>query len=257
MTPSSPGESSDFGGVDPWDVGGLRNGNASHEGPRLPLTMADAYQSFQELESKEREGEDWVREYINRGSRILVMAPHGGWIEPFTAELARAVAGNDLSFYTFQGLKKRGNEKLHLTSHLFDEPLAQRAASSALWVLAIHGERSPDRSFVMVGGLWGTFRKRLAEAFTDAGISVEGPRQGLGGANPRNICNRGQSGAGGQLEISEGLRRALRKDQEGLRRFVELVRGVLFQVEHEENLPALVNREVRNKLKTGKKNPGR
>ena len=195
--------------------------------------MADAYQSFQELESKEREGEDWAREYIDRGSRILVMAPHGGWIEPFTAELARTVAGNDLSLYTFQGLKESGNEKLHLTSHRFDEPLAQQAVSSALWVLAIHGERSPDRSFVMVGGLWGTFRKRLAEAFTDAGISVEGPRQGLGGANPRNICNRGQSGAGGQLEISEGLRRALRVDQEGLRRFVELVRGVLFQVESE------------------------
>ena len=195
--------------------------------------MPDTYQSFPHLESQEREGEDWAREYINRESRILVMAPHGGWIEPFTAELARAVAGNDLSLYTFQGLKGRGNQKLHLTSHRFDEPLALGAASSALWVLAIHGERSPDRSFVMVGGLWDSLRERLVEAFAEAGIAVESPRRGLGGVNPRNICNRGQSGAGVQLEISEGLRRALRKDPAELRRFVDLVRGALFQVESE------------------------
>jgi len=195
--------------------------------------MPDTYQSFPELESQEREGEDWAREYINRESRILVMAPHGGWIEPFTAELARAVAGNDLSFYTFQGLKDRGNQKLHLTSHRFDEPLALRAASSALWVLAIHGERSPDRSFIMVGGLWDSLRERLVEAFSEAGVSVEGPRQGLGGVNPKNICNRGQSGSGVQLEISEGLRRALRRNPEQLHHFAEVVRGTLFQVESE------------------------
>jgi phage replication-related protein YjqB (UPF0714/DUF867 family) len=195
--------------------------------------MPDTYRSFLELESKEREGEDWAREYIDRGSRILIMAPHGGWIEPFTAELARAVAGNDLSLYTFQGLKAKGNEMLHLTSHRFDEPLALRATSSALWVLAIHGERSPDRISVMVGGLWQPFRKRFVEAFEEAAILVEGPRHGLGGVNPGNICNRGQSGAGGQLEISEGLRRDLREDEGELRRFVELVRGVLFEVERE------------------------
>lgn len=195
--------------------------------------MPDAYDSFQELESREREGEDWAREYIHRGSRVLVMAPHGGWIEPFTAELARAVAGNDLSVYTFQGLKESGNEKLHLTSHRFDEPLAHQAVSSAHWILAIHGERSPDRSFVMVGGLWSFFRERLVRAFEEAGIPVEGPRKGLGGVNPKNICNRGLSGAGAQLEISGALRRALRKDPDELCRFVGLVREVLFQVERE------------------------
>ena len=212
-----------------WTAGALVAGETESS----PLSMPDSYQSFPELESQEREGEDWAREYINRESRILVMAPHGGWIEPFTAELARAVAGNDLSFYAFQGLKDRGNKKLHLTSHLFDEPLALRAASSALWVLAIHGERSPDRSFVMVGGLWDSLRERLVETFAEAGISVEGPRRGLGGVNPRNICNRGQAGAGAQLELSEGLRRVLRKNPEELRQFVELVRGALFQVERE------------------------
>jgi phage replication-related protein YjqB (UPF0714/DUF867 family) len=161
------------------------------------------------------------------------MAPHGGWIEPFTAELARAVAGNDLSYYAFQGLKSKGNQQLHLTSHRFDEPLALRAASSAQWVLAFHGERTSEREFVMVGGLWGPFRERVVEALQEAGIPVEGPRDGLGGVNPNNICNRGQSGTGGQLELSEGLRKSLREDSAKLQRFVGAVRGVLGQVEEE------------------------
>ncbi|MGD2121806.1 MAG: poly-gamma-glutamate hydrolase family protein [Gemmatimonadota bacterium] len=193
--------------------------------------MPDTYQSFGELASYEREGEDWTRDFVDRGSRILIMAPHGGWIEPFTAELARGVAGNDMSFYAFQGLKDRGNSKLHLTSHRFDEPLALRAVSSAQWVLAIHGEKSSWESFVMVGGLWDAFRKRMTAAFREAGIRVERPRDGLGGVNPDNICNRGESGTGGQLEISEGLRESLRADPETFRSFVELVRGVLLNAE--------------------------
>jgi phage replication-related protein YjqB (UPF0714/DUF867 family) len=193
--------------------------------------MADSYPSFQDLERNEREGEDWIREYVNRSSGVLVMAPHGGWIEPFTSELARAVAGNDFSFYTFQGLKRAGNEALHLTSHRFDEPLGVSAASAARWVVAIHGERSSNREFVMVGGLWTAFRERVQTEFTQAGIPVEGPRDGLEGVNPGNICNRGQTGMGGQLEISEGLRRTLRTDPVELRAFVDLVRGVLTEME--------------------------
>ena len=193
--------------------------------------MIDTYQNFQELETHEREGEDWTREYVNRGSNILVMAPHGGWIEPFTAELAVAIAGNDLSLYAFQGLKSRENEKLHLTSHRFDDPLALGAASAALWVLTVHGERDPSREFVMVGGLWDQFRKGMVGALEGAGITVMEPREGLGGKNPLNVCNRGSSGVGGQLEISEGLRNNLRKNPDQLLLFVELVRGVLFEVE--------------------------
>jgi phage replication-related protein YjqB (UPF0714/DUF867 family) len=193
--------------------------------------MTDRYRSFSELESNENEGEDWSREYVKRGSRILVMAPHGGLIEPFTAELARAIAGNDLSFYAFQGLKRAGNHTLHLASHRFDEPLALQAVSSALWALAIHGEKTSGRNFVMVGGLWEDFRQRMARAFVAAGFPVEGPREGLGGENPSNICNRARSGTGGQLEVSEGLRRTLRRDPAEFRRFVEVVRGTLDEVE--------------------------
>lgn len=186
--------------------------------------MRDYYQSFGELEKQEREGEDWTRELVSRDPDILILAPHGGWIEPYTAEIARAVAGNDLSFYAFQGLKDGKNDRLHLTSHRFDEPLGLQAALSARWVLGIHGERSSPGEFVMVGGLWTRFREEVTGALDGAGINVVSPRPGLDGLNPANICNRGLSGAGGQLEISEGLRRRLRKKPDELFRFVESVR---------------------------------
>ena len=90
--------------------------------PQAPLRedgppVSDSYGSFAELAIGEAEGRDWVRLYLDRGSRFLVMAPHGGWIEPYTTELAQAIAGEDFSFYTFKGVKERGNRHLHLTSH--------------------------------------------------------------------------------------------------------------------------------------------
>ena len=85
----------------------------------------------------------------------------------------------------------------------------------------------------MLGGLWNPFRARLGNVLVDAGIEVKGPRPGLEGVNPANICNRGQSGAGGQMEVSEGLRPSLRDDPTRLRWFADLVRSVLVSVEKE------------------------
>ena len=50
------------------------------------------------------------------------MAPHGGGIEPGTTEIAEAVAGHEHTFYSFSGVKARGNSVLHITSSRFDEP---------------------------------------------------------------------------------------------------------------------------------------
>jgi len=192
---------------------------------------SDTYRSFQELQEAEREGEAWVREYLDRGSRVLVLAPHGGWIEPQTTELARAVAGQDLSFYSFIAMKDRGNERLHLTSHRFDDPVALEAARRADWVLAIHGERTRGEFFVMVGGGHRQLRASLEDALVQAGFTLKKPREGLGGLRSDNICNRGGEGGGGQLEISEGLRKQFQEQPRYLERFVRAVRGVLIPLE--------------------------
>jgi phage replication-related protein YjqB (UPF0714/DUF867 family) len=196
--------------------------------------VGDSYRSFAELAEHEVEGNDWVRFYRNRGSRLLVMAPHGGWIEPSTTELAQAIAGEEFSFYTFQGLKGGGNQALHLTSHRFDEPVALAAVSQADQVVAIHGERSSE-AFVMVGGGGAELRNAVAGALGDAGFSVVEPRPGLRGMNPENICNRGLLGGGIQLEISEGLRAQLRENPGDQSQFVDSVRKVLLEAESESS----------------------
>lgn len=195
--------------------------------------MPDVYRNFQELQKRELEGRDWERTYLDRGSRILVMAPHGGGIEPFTAELACEIAGKTFSVYTFRGLKPSRNRALHLTSHRFDEPLAQRALWQADAALAIHGEKSLHDSFVMVGGLWTDLKEELTLRLAKEGFGVLEPRRGLAGRRKENVCNRGRSGWGGQLEISAGLRRRL-SEEEALRgRFVAAVRTALLKLERE------------------------
>ena len=193
--------------------------------------MIERYRRFLELERVEKEGVAWSREYVDRGSATLIMAPHGGWIEPFTARLAAAIAREDLSWYAFRGLKEQGNQSLHITSHRFDEPLALEAAGRARWVVAIHGEKTRHQGFVMVGGLWNVFRAEATRALADRGFAIEDAREGLGGVNPKNICNRGQAGIGGQLELSEGMRRALHRDGSARRAFANGVRAALAAAE--------------------------
>ncbi len=189
--------------------------------------VTDRYRSFSELQAREPEGESWVLEYEPRGSRILVMAPHGGWIEPYTTELAAAIAGEELDFYSFEGIRPRGARGLHLTSHHFDEPVALKAASRVDAVLAVHGERTGDQAFVMVGGGGTDLVQAVARRLRGDGFLLLPPRPGLEGRNPENICNRGAGGGGVQLELSEGLRRALRRDASLQDAFVEAVRSVL------------------------------
>jgi phage replication-related protein YjqB (UPF0714/DUF867 family) len=79
--------------------------------------MADRYTSFEDLAKAEVEGQDYqVRLRNVEGGRAVIIAPHGGGIEPGTSEIADAIADNDFSFYAFEGLKAWANGPLHVTS---------------------------------------------------------------------------------------------------------------------------------------------
>ena len=58
-----------------------------------------SYTNFRELADHEVEGQDYRIRVELREPRVLIMAPHGGKIEPTTAEVAEAIAGMDYSFY--------------------------------------------------------------------------------------------------------------------------------------------------------------
>jgi phage replication-related protein YjqB (UPF0714/DUF867 family) len=137
----------------------------------------------------------------------LVLAPHAGGIEPGTSELAEAIAARTCSLYMFEGLKRTNNCDLHITSTHFDEPDCLIALGRSDTVLAIHGEDS-DTSVTYIGGRDREGRERIATALRAAGFVVQDvDRPHLAGEAPENICNRGRSGAGVQLEITAGLRR--------------------------------------------------
>ena len=184
----------------------------------------DKYCDFAELSLHEREDEDFERSYRDRESPVLVAAPHAGGIEPYTGWLAARIAREDLSLYCFRGLKQSENRDLHLTSTRFDEPIGVQAATTAQTVLAIHGEQTHEEEFVMVGGLDDAMRDQIAEQLVAGGFSIRQPSSSLAGASRCNICNRGTSGRGVQLEVSRGLRQRLRSDDDLAERFVLAIR---------------------------------
>lgn len=174
---------------------------------RTQTLGADAYRIFSELGAVEVAGKDFrIAFHVVPGASTAVVAPHGGGIEPGTTEIARAIAGNDLSFYSFEGLKPDGNGRLHIKSTNFDEPTAITVVQGAMRVVSIHGESS-SAPVVFIGGKDRALLELLTAALMAQGFVVhEHPDPGLQGVDTANLCNRGNSGAGVQMELSAGLR---------------------------------------------------
>lgn len=166
----------------------------------------DKYRDFFHLRDHELKDVDYC--IRNRSvSGVLILAPHGGGIEPGTSELAEAIADGDHSLYLFEGLKDAGNGELHITSSTFDEPTCLAMMARADRVVTIHGE-GRDEAFVFIGGLDKVGIERMSVSLESSGFAVRPPDKAhLKGHSPTNVCNRGRSGAGVQLEITEGLRR--------------------------------------------------
>ncbi len=186
--------------------------------------MASSYQSFKDLATHEVEGQDYRIRVELRDPNVLIMAPHGGKIEPTTGEIAEAIAGSVYSSYVFEGLKTDGNGVLHIESHLFDEPRALEAVEKAEVVITVHGQLNQKDEFVMIGGLHDHLRLEVQQQLEATGFQARPPTEGLMGTDPMNICNRGKSKQGIQLEVSRKARDLLRSDGDRLRVFAKAMR---------------------------------
>lgn len=167
------------------------------------------YRSYRELTINERRGRDYIVQTRPGRTGLLVMAPHGGGIEPGTDNLARALAGRHHALYSFIGLKPCGNRVLHLASHRFDEPVALRMARPAQWILTLHGCALADATIRVGGGdrAGGRLFQRCLHTF---GFRARISRHDyLAGRHPANLCNRGRGRRGVQLEIARDLREPL------------------------------------------------
>ncbi|WP_339766395.1 poly-gamma-glutamate hydrolase family protein [uncultured Pseudosulfitobacter sp.] len=170
--------------------------------------MADRYDTFEDLAADLQEGVDYRIRSSDRGTSVVLLAPHGGTIEPETAEIAEAIAGSDLSFYAFEALKSGAHGDFHITSHRFDEPGAVGLVGKADTSVAIHGRKDGDDDAVWLGGRATALRDAIGAALREAGFDAT-PNKRLPGVHKMNICNRTRSGAGVQLELSRSLRRRL------------------------------------------------
>ena len=173
--------------------------------------MADKYHSFGQLEKKERPDHFTIFEHWGTKG-VAIIAPHGGGIETGTSEIAKGIAGKEHSLYCFEGRRQSKNGDLHITSTRFDEPTGVELVNQAEKVVAIHG-CADKKEIVFVSGLDHELKNRIRNSLMAAGFRVEEPAASdMQGTQLSNICNRGKSKRGVQIEVSEGLRRAMFED---------------------------------------------
>jgi phage replication-related protein YjqB (UPF0714/DUF867 family) len=167
----------------------------------------DKYPNFEALRQSEKVGSDFEITAVQRlGAKAIVIAPHGGGIEPLTSEIAREIAGESLSYYSFQGKKAKNNRDLHITSHRFDEPRGVELVQAHNWVVAIHGCKG-DQPRVLLGGRDKALLNEIAQELANRGVPCETQGHDFPGMEPMNICNRGSAGLGVQVELTMPFRK--------------------------------------------------
>jgi phage replication-related protein YjqB (UPF0714/DUF867 family) len=169
--------------------------------------LSDGFTGYADLARQQREGTDYrivVRE--RSGSAVALLAPHGGRIEEVTSEVATAVAGEEFNLYLFEGIRPSHNYvNLHLTSHRFDEPRCLALLRRCDHVVALHG-CAGEEPHVLLGGRDLALKAAIGRALRREGLEVQLEGHRFPAAHAGNICNRGRSGRGVQVEMTTALR---------------------------------------------------
>jgi len=167
----------------------------------------------------------------NVETQKIVMAIHGGGIEPGTSEIALAAAGyhpatlmpatdgqglHDL--WIFEGLLKKGNDNLHVTASNYNEPIATELVQNARRCISLHGctdtqARVSDAhplGLIQIGGRDLEFRNLVLAELMAAGVPAEMTNNdNLKGEETENIGNETQLGGCVQLEMGTSYRASL------------------------------------------------
>jgi phage replication-related protein YjqB (UPF0714/DUF867 family) len=191
----------------------------------------DRFRSYHDLAAVYSRGQDFdvsARTGLTNSS-VLILAPHGGRIEIRTAEIADATAAHDYSCYLFEAkLRKNNRKEMHIASELYDVPEALTAVTSGEVVVAVHGRSDgDDTEKTWIGGLNQELSKRIGDALNSAGFQVLFDPPKFKGIHPNNICNRGLTKEGVQLEIPLSLRERFRDDHDHERAYVLCLRAAI------------------------------
>lgn len=164
------------------------------------------YNNYVELAAEHELNVDYEIVWNLVDLRLAFYGIHGGSIEPGSDEMVRALAGEQVegprySSYRFRGIMPSGNTALHITSTSFDEPQALRLLEQVQTIVAIH-RMTASTPIIWVGGLDLFLRDRIIDALNAADFDAAIPPNGdLAGSDPDNICNRGLTSEGVQIEF--------------------------------------------------------
>lgn len=162
----------------------------------------------------------------------LVLTPHGGGIELHTSLITLAIADNNLDAYLFEGIMRKGNKELHVTSENFDDDVAIEMLKTKRTVVAIHGrEDDGDPDTVYLGGLDAELITTIEQRLQQAEFKTKDDGHKFPGIKRSNIVNRGATGKGTQLELPLSLRKVLAKEPALLAKFKDAVREAIHAVD--------------------------
>lgn len=189
--------------------------------------MIDTFATFEDLEKQMVEDKDYRIMTRSSESPYMIVAIHGGNIEPFTSNVASLIAGTEYNLYLFEGIREQGNLQLHIGSRYFDEPRLKDMVRSTEVVISIHGQRDQEEEFIMVSGLHDELVGKVIDHVREVGIDVRPFEEKFSPRDIQNICNTGTSGGGVEIEISRKLRDALREDEGMCRLFTNAIRHAI------------------------------
>lgn len=188
------------------------------------LSSYDFYDSVAEIRRQNRENVDFSIKYELRSSYVAIFAIHGGDIERGTSEIAEKIAGEDWSYYFFEGYGEDA-KKYHVTSAKFDDLTALEIAAASKLGISFHAQRGTGEQ-ICVGGANTEAAALVARNLTEAGFPTEYPCRRMPGRSPVNIVNR-PCLHGVQLEITQSLLDKLAIDSVYSDRFRTIIRNSL------------------------------
>ena len=161
-----------------------------------------------ELENQTVEGVDWKKETRDNGTKVLIVAPHGGNIEQGTTEVTKALANKgDYDYFSFEAMRSKNNSDLHVTSTHYDDATLNQMIENRTATISIHGAAGTEQ-IVYLGGPDSALRDEIEAQLKSRGFKVLVPPAYLGGQNDKNFINRQDGTTGVQLELTTALRKA-------------------------------------------------
>lgn len=161
----------------------------------------DIYPSLVSLKKHLRKNEDYRIRCRDRASIATIVAPHGGYIEPGTSALARAIAAADYSLFDFQGLRRQNSMDLHVTATRFRDPALTRLLKSSRVAVSVHGMGNQGHKDIWLGGRNTRLKSLVLNELLAAGFGVNPDSPQYRGESPNNVVNLA-SEEGVQLELT-------------------------------------------------------